>query len=184
MKQLNERIAERIISIPDYPVNGVIFRDVMPVFRDAELFRDIILAFAVSHKNDDVDVVAAVEARGFIFGGALAAALGCSFVPVRKAGKLPRECVSESYELEYGLGVIEVQKDSVKPGQRVVIIDDLLATGGNGQRRRAAPPEARGESRRIGFHGRTRVPQPPSQSRRLRNGEFTADLLIMRSAEE
>lgn len=130
MKQLNERIAERIISIPDYPVNGVIFRDVMPVFRDAELFRDIIFAFAVSHKNDDVDVVAAVEARGFIFGGVLAAALGCSFVPVRKAGKLPRECVSESYELEYGFGVIEVQKDSVKPGQRVVIIDDLLATGG------------------------------------------------------
>ena len=130
MKQLNERIAERIISIPDYPVNGVIFRDVMPVFRDAELFRDIIFAFAVSHKNDDVDVVAAVEARGFIFGGVLAAALGCSFVPVRKAGKLPRECVSESYELEYGLCVIEVQKDSVKPGQRVVIIDDLLATGG------------------------------------------------------
>ena len=74
MKQLNERIAERIISIPDYPVNGVIFRDVMPVFRDAELFRDIIFAFAVSHKNDDVDVVAAVEARGFIFGGVLAAA--------------------------------------------------------------------------------------------------------------
>ena len=71
-----------------------------------------------------------MEARGFIFGGALAAALGCSFVPVRKAGKLPRECVSESYELEYGFGVIEVQKDSVKPGQRVVIIDDLLATGG------------------------------------------------------
>ena len=130
MKQLNERIAERIISIPDYPVNGVIFRDVMPDFRDAELFRDIIFAFAVSHKNDDVDVVAAVEARGFIFGGVLAAALGCSFVPVRKAGKLPRECVSESYELEYGLGVIELQKDSVKPGQRVVIIADLLATGG------------------------------------------------------
>ena len=130
MKQLNERIAERIISIPDYPVNGVIFRDVMPVFTDAELFRDIILAFADFHKNDNVDVVAGVEARGFIFGGALATALGCGFVPIRKAGKLPRECVTESYELEYGLGVIEAQKDSMKPGQRVVIIDDLLATGG------------------------------------------------------
>ena len=115
MKQLNERIAERIISIPDYPVNGVIFRDVMPVFRDAELFRDIIFAFAVSHKNDDVDVVAAVEARGFIFGGVLAAALGCSFVPVRKAGKLPRECVSESYELNTGSASLRSRKTPSSP---------------------------------------------------------------------
>lgn len=130
MKQLSERIADRIVSIPDYPVKGVIFRDIMPVSSDAELFRDIIDTLAQLHKDDRIDAVIGIESRGFIFGGALAKELGCGFVPIRKAGKLPRETIYEKYQLEYGEGIIEIQKDAVAPGARVVLMDDLLATGG------------------------------------------------------
>ncbi len=130
MKQLSERIADRIVSIPDYPTKGVIFRDIMPVSSDAELFRDIIYTLAQLHREQRIDAVVGIESRGFIFGGALAHALGCGFVPVRKAGKLPRETIYEKYQLEYGEGIIEMQKDALNAGARVVLMDDLLATGG------------------------------------------------------
>ncbi len=130
MKQLSERIAERVVSIPDYPVKGVIFRDIMPVSSDAELFRDIIGALAQLHKDDRIDAVIGIESRGFIFGGALAKELGCGFVPIRKAGKLPRETLCEKYQLEYGEASIEIQKDALAPGARVILVDDLVATGG------------------------------------------------------
>ena len=110
-KQLSERIAERVVSIPDYPEKGIIFRDIMPVSADGELFGEIIAALARFHENDAVDAVVGIESRGFIFGGALARALGCGFVPVRKAGKLPRETICENYQLEYGEASIEMQKD-------------------------------------------------------------------------
>ena len=107
MKQLSERIADRIVSIPDYPTKGVIFRDIMPVSSDAELFRDIIHALAQLHREQRIDAVVGIESRGFIFGGALAHALGCGFVPVRKAGKLPRETIYEKYQLEYAERCVE-----------------------------------------------------------------------------
>ena len=129
-KQLSERIAERVVSIPDYPEKGIIFRDIMPVSSDGELFRDIIDTLARFHEQDSADAVVGIESRGFIFGGALAKALGCGFVPVRKAGKLPRETIRETYQLEYGEATIEMQKDALAPGSRIILMDDLLATGG------------------------------------------------------
>ena len=130
METLSERIAKRIVSIPDYPKKGVIFRDVAPVTGDAELFRDIIQELAARHAGMKVDRVVGIEARGFIFGAALAKELGCGFVPIRKPGKLPRSVISEKYQLEYGEGSIEMQTDALEKGDRVIIIDDLLATGG------------------------------------------------------
>ena len=129
-KQLSERIAERVVSIPDYPEKGIIFRDIMPVSSDGELFRDIIDTLARFHEQDSADAVVGIESRGFIFGGALAKALGCGFVPVRKAGKLPRETIRETYQLEYGYDTIEMHRDALQPGDRVLLHDDLLATGG------------------------------------------------------
>lgn len=130
METLSERIAKRVISIPDYPKKGVIFRDVAPITGDAELFRDIILELAGKHAGIHIDRVAGIEARGFIFGSALAKELGCGFVPIRKPGKLPRSVISEKYQLEYGEGTLEMQTDAIEKGSRVVIVDDLLATGG------------------------------------------------------
>jgi len=130
MDNLSERIAKRVISIPDYPTKGVIFRDITPITADAELFRDIVEELAGRHKGVQVDRVAAVEARGFIFGSALAAKLGCGFTPIRKPGKLPRETIHEKFQLEYGEGILELQTDSFQSGCRVILVDDLLATGG------------------------------------------------------
>ncbi len=130
MSDLSERIAERVISIPDYPRKGVIFRDIMPIAADAELFHDIIAELAARHTGERIDRVVAIESRGFVFGGALANELKCGFTPIRKAGKLPRETIRETYQLEYGEGTIELQKDALAPGARVILVDDLLATGG------------------------------------------------------
>lgn len=130
MNDLSERIANRVVSIPDYPAKGVIFRDIMPIAADADLFNDIIEELASRHKGEKIDRVAAIESRGFVFGGALAKVLKCGFTPIRKAGKLPRETIYEKYQLEYGEGIIEMQKDSLAPGARVILVDDLLATGG------------------------------------------------------
>ena len=130
MNDLSERIANRVVSIPDYPQKGVIFRDIMPIAADAELFNDIIAELADHHKGESIDRVVAIESRGFVFGGALAHILKCGFTPIRKAGKLPRETIRETYQLEYGEGAIELQKDSLAPGAKVILVDDLLATGG------------------------------------------------------
>ena len=130
MRDLSERIADRVVSIPDYPQKGIIFRDIMPIAADAELFNDIIAELAACHKRENIDRVVAIESRGFVFGGALAHVLKCGFTPIRKAGKLPRETIRETYQLEYGEAVIELQKDSLAPGQKVILVDDLLATGG------------------------------------------------------
>ena len=130
MRDLSERIANRVVSIPDYPQKGIIFRDIMPIAADAELFNDIIAELAACHKGENIDRVVAIESRGFVFGGALAHVLKCGFTPIRKAGKLPRETIRETYQLEYGEAIIELQKDSLAPGQKVILVDDLLATGG------------------------------------------------------
>lgn len=117
-------------TIPDYPKPGIQFRDVTSVLEDHKAFSSCI-ALMVEHFGPmNFDKVAGTEARGFLFGAPLAIELGIGFIPVRKPGKLPREVIAESYELEYGTDTLEMHKDAVKPGERVLMIDDLLATGG------------------------------------------------------
>jgi len=119
-----------IRDIPDWPIKGVLFRDITPLLKDADAFADAVDALCDGINVDDIDVVAGVEARGFIFGAAVARKLGVGFVPIRKAGKLPWQTESISYQLEYGTAKIEVHADAMKNGSRVLMIDDLLATGG------------------------------------------------------
>lgn len=117
-------------DIPDYPKPGVLFRDITPLLANAEAFAEATRALAEPYAGQRVDVVAAAEARGFIFAGPLALQLGAGFAPIRKPGKLPYEMHSFAYELEYGTDELEIHIDGVKPNQRVLLVDDLLATGG------------------------------------------------------
>lgn len=119
-----------IKTVPDYPKPGIMFRDVTSVLEDHTAFSSSIQLLLDYYKDVKFDKVAGTEARGFLFGAPLAIEMGIGFVPVRKPNKLPRETVSESYELEYGMDTLEIHKDAIKPGERVLMIDDLLATGG------------------------------------------------------
>ncbi len=123
-------IKDKIRTIPDFPKKGIMFRDITTLLQDAEGLKDVIDAIYENYKDKNIDVVAGIEARGFILAAAIAYKLGKGFIPVRKKGKLPFERVSYEYELEYGTDVIEVHKDAVKEGDSVLLIDDLLATGG------------------------------------------------------
>ncbi len=125
-----KKIEEYVRSIPDFPEPGVIFRDVTSILEDAEGLHLAIDLIQEKLKDVEFDVVVGPESRGFIFGVPVAYSMHKAFVPVRKAGKLPCEVVSAEYDLEYGSAVIEMHKDSIKPGQKVVIVDDLMATGG------------------------------------------------------
>lgn len=123
-------VEEYIRSIPDFPEPGIVFRDVTSLLQDADGLKLAIDEMIKALENVDFDIVAGTESRGFIFGVPVAYAMHKPFIPVRKAGKLPCETVSQSYDLEYGSATIEIHKDSIKPGQKVVLIDDLIATGG------------------------------------------------------
>ena len=125
-------LTKYVASIENFPEDGIIFRDVTPLMADKEAFKETIDRFVEWTKNLDtnVDIVAGPEARGFLFGCPVAYKVNAGFVPVRKPGKLPRETVSTSYDLEYGKNEVHIHADSIKPGENVVIIDDLLATGG------------------------------------------------------
>ncbi len=123
-------LVKYVATIPDYPIKGVLFRDVTPILQDGEAFAESVRQLAAIAKEMNADVIVGPESRGFIVGAPAAYELGIGFVPVRKPGKLPRETVSVKYELEYGTNELFIHKDSIKPGQRVVIMDDLLATGG------------------------------------------------------
>ena len=125
-----KKLEDYVVSIPDFPEPGVIFRDVTSILQDADGLRLAIDSLIGMVDGLDYDVVVGPESRGFIFGMPVAYAQHKSFVPVRKKGKLPRETVSAKYDLEYGTAEIEIHKDAIRPGQRVVIIDDLIATGG------------------------------------------------------
>jgi adenine phosphoribosyltransferase len=125
-----ELIKSAITTIPDYPKKGIMFRDVTSVLQDHEAFTACIEQLKAQFNGMTFDKVVGTEARGFLFGAPLALEMGIGFVPVRKPGKLPREVISESYELEYGTDVLEIHKDAISPGDRVLMIDDLLATGG------------------------------------------------------
>lgn len=120
-------------TIPDYPKPGIMFRDITTLLGDARGLSACIEQLATPYTDQKVDAVAGIEARGFILGGAVAERLGCGFIPIRKKGKLPAKAIGQDYELEYGIDVIEVHEDALKPGERVLIIDDLIATGGTAE---------------------------------------------------
>jgi adenine phosphoribosyltransferase len=123
-------LKEKIRSIPDFPKKGIMFRDITTLIKDPAAFQFTIDRFVDYYKEKSIDVIVGIESRGFIFGAALAYAMGVEFAIVRKPGKLPGQIISEEYELEYGTDRIEMHKDAILPGQHVVIVDDLLATGG------------------------------------------------------
>lgn len=119
-----------VASVPDYPEKGIIFRDILPLMADGEAFKQATNELVAYAKDKQVDMVVGPEARGFIVGCPIAYDLGVGFAPARKKGKLPRKAISASYDLEYGQSTLQMEADAIKPGQRVLIVDDLLATGG------------------------------------------------------
>ena len=159
-----KKLEDYVVSIPDFPEEGVIFRDVTSILQDADGLHLAIEEIQKLLEDVEFDVVGGTESRGFIFGMPVAYNLHKSFVPVRKAGKLPRETVSMEYELEYGTATVELHKDAIKPGQKVVLIDDLIATGGTMQAAAKLVEELGGEVVRIvflmelaGLHGREKL---------------------------
>jgi adenine phosphoribosyltransferase len=124
-------LARLIRSIPDYPIKGILFRDITTLIRDGEALQEAIDTMVEHYIDSDIEVIAAIEARGWIFGAPLAYELGAGFVPIRKPSKLPAEKISVSYSLEYGTNTLEMHKDAIAPGTKVLIVDDLLATGGS-----------------------------------------------------
>ncbi|MEU4645344.1 adenine phosphoribosyltransferase [Micromonospora sp. NPDC023814] len=126
-------VASRVLDVPDFPKPGVMFKDLMPLFADGEAFRQVVDAIVAYHGRDSFDAVVGMEARGFVVAAAVAYATGVGVVPVRKAGKLPRPAYSASYDLEYGQATLEVHQDAFTAGHRVLVVDDVLATGGTAE---------------------------------------------------
>lgn len=129
-RALEARLRNAIRDIPDYPKPGIVFKDITPLLGDPRLFSDACQAMAAPYREDDVTHVAAIESRGFLFGGPVAQLLGAGVAPVRKRGKLPYQAEREDYALEYGIDSLEMHVDALPKGARVLVIDDVLATGG------------------------------------------------------
>jgi len=125
-----DRIRAAIRDVPDFPKPGIIFKDITPVLLNPALFGEVIRMFVERYRDMEIQKVAAMESRGFIFGAPLAALIGAGFVPLRKHGKLPHRKLAQSFTLEYGAETLEIHTDAIRPGERVLIVDDLLATGG------------------------------------------------------
>ncbi len=130
MTELAKKIDARIRNVPDFPKPGILFKDITPVLQDAQLFQEVIDAMAQHLKDEKVKYVAGIESRGFIFASALATRLGVGMILLRKPGKLPWKTLRATYQLEYGTDAIEIHEDAVAAGDRVAVVDDLLATGG------------------------------------------------------
>ena len=130
---MSKKLEEYVVTIPDFPEPGIMFRDITSVIQDPAGLKLAVDGLTDLVKDLDFDLVIGPESRGFIFGVPVAYLLGKGFIPVRKKGKLPRETVSQKYDLEYGQAEVEIHKDAVKPGQKVVIVDDLIATGGSAE---------------------------------------------------
>ncbi len=126
----NNDLKSMIRTVPDFPKKGIMFRDITTILQNKEGFAYVIDKFYERYKNKNIDIVVGIESRGFIFGATLAYKLGCSFVPVRKEGKLPHKTMKQEYALEYGTAAVEIHEDAIKQGQNVLICDDLIATGG------------------------------------------------------
>jgi adenine phosphoribosyltransferase len=127
---MQDQLKAAIRDVPDFPIKGILFKDITPVLADGKLFRLAVDTFVERHEGKKVDAVVGIDARGFIFAGAVAYQLGVGMIPVRKKGKLPYKTVVTSYTLEYGSETSEMHVDAIKPGDNVIIVDDLLATGG------------------------------------------------------
>ena len=125
-----EDVKTRIRAVPDFPKEGIIFRDITTGIKDGKIMRYMIDYLCDQYKEFKIDYIAGIESRGFIFGMPMAYKLGCGFIPIRKPNKLPAETISESYGLEYGTDTIEIHKDAIETGANVLVVDDLLATGG------------------------------------------------------
>jgi adenine phosphoribosyltransferase len=130
MTDLARRVKSLVRDVKDFPKKGIVFKDITPVLRDAATFDRIVASIEAYGRARGAELVAGIESRGFIFGAAAAQRMGLGFIPIRKHGKLPWKTVAQKYELEYGTDVVEIHRDAVEKGQRVVIVDDLLATGG------------------------------------------------------
>jgi len=130
MKNPASKLKTAIRDVPDFPQKGIVFKDITPILADGALFKAAIEWMAGLYKRDALDAVVGIDARGFIFAGAVARCLGIGMIPVRKKGKLPYQTQSVAYDLEYGKGELEIHVDAIQPGGRVAIVDDLLATGG------------------------------------------------------
>lgn len=128
-----DNLKRLIRTIPDYPKPGIMFRDVTTLFGDAQGLKAAISLMVDPLRAEPIDAVAGIEARGFILGGAIADRLGCGFVPIRKKGKLPWKTIGQEYTLEYGVDSIEIHEDAIKSGERILIVDDLIATGGTAE---------------------------------------------------
>ena len=125
-----EDLRAKIREIPDFPKPGILFYDITTLLKDAAAYKEAIDLMIEPYRDSGVDLVVGMESRGFIFSGPIAYQLGAGFIPVRKLGKLPAETISVEYALEYGSNTLEIHKDAIRPGQRVLVVDDLLATGG------------------------------------------------------
>jgi len=130
MEENVKKIKNAIRDIPDFPKKGILFRDITTALKDAQILKLTVDELYEQFKDDKIDYIAGIESRGFIYGMPLAYKMDCGFIPVRKPNKLPAETISQEYELEYGTDKIEIHKDALKPTDRVLIVDDLLATGG------------------------------------------------------
>ncbi len=166
-----EELAAAVRTIPDFPKPGIQFKDITPVLADARLFAGAIDLLTANFVPGSVDAVVGIDARGFIFASAAAIKLQAGFVPIRKKGKLPFQTYEESYDLEYGSSTIAMHVDAVKPGSRVILIDDLLATGGTAMAALALLNRTRAQVLEISFlielsflHGRDRLPGYPVRS--------------------
>ena len=125
-----DQIRAHIRDIPDFPKKGIVFKDITPVLNDATLFKKVVDIFTEKYRDEKIGKIVGIESRGFIFGSVLAYQLKAGFCVVRKMGKLPYKTIKKSFDLEYGSDTLEIHEDSIKPGERVLIVDDLLATGG------------------------------------------------------
>lgn len=164
-------IASAIRNVPDFPKPGIQFKDITPVLGDAKLFASCIDLLVADFKPGSVDMVVGIDARGFIFAAAAALKLGCGFVPVRKKGKLPWNTLEQSYDLEYGSNTIAIHTDAIRPGAKVLLIDDVLATGGTAAAAAALLKKAGAEILEVGFvielgflAGRAKLQQIPIRS--------------------
>ncbi len=125
-----DAVKEAVRDVPDFPKPGILFKDITPILSAPDLFRQTVDHFVERHGSADLDAVAAIESRGFIFGAVVAYRLGVGIIPIRKQGKLPYRSISEPYDLEYGTAVLEMHEDACRAGDRILLFDDLLATGG------------------------------------------------------
>lgn len=144
-------LRQLIRAIPDFPAPGITFRDITPLLRDARGFAETIERLAAHYSQARIDLVAGIEARGFVFAAPLALALGAGFIPIRKAGKLPAEIIAREYALEYGSSRLELHRDAIAPGERVLLVDDVLATGGTAAAARGLIAELGGEPAGAAF---------------------------------